>query len=182
MNDDAVATRLQRDAAALVPLLYNDLKRIARRVRLSTRPGETLQTTVLVNEAYLKLARTETWNDEAHFLRAAALAMRQIIVDRARAQLTGKRGDGVHALSLDEDTDSVDERWEMESEDEILALDEALGKLARLDPRLAEIVQCRYFAGYTPAQSAQALGVSERTLNRDWLKAKAWLFRELKSA
>lgn len=180
MTDDAVATRLQRDAAALVPLLYNDLKRIARRVRISTRPGETLQTTVLVNEAYLKLARTDAWNDEAHFLRAAAQAMRQIIVDRARAQLTGKRGEGVQALSLDEETDSLDERWEMDSEDEVLALDEALGKLARLDQRLAEIVQCRYFAGYTPAQSAQALGISERTLNRDWLKAKAWLFRELK--
>lgn len=180
MRGDTYPEALRAAAAQLIPLLYDDLRRVARRERLRSRPGETLQTTALVNEAYLKLARAKEWNDRDHFLRAAALAMRQIIVDRARAQLRQKRGGGLGAISLDDAPEVADETWPMESEDEIVELDEALDRLAQLNPRLAELVQCRFFAGYTEEQAAQALGLSERTLRRDWIKAKAWLYRELK--
>lgn len=174
---------LPLDAAAreLMPLLYDDVRRIARRERLRFRPGETLQTTALVHETYLKLVSTPAWSDPVHFLRAAALAMRQIITDMARAKLRHKRGSGQENVPLDQASEVADDTWPGEGEEQIVELDEAIARLARLDPHLAELVQCRFFAGYTEIQTAQALGISERTLRRDWVKAKAWLYRELKS-
>ncbi len=166
-------------AAHLVPLFYADLHRLARRVRGQSSGAATLQTTALIHEAYLKLSRTPRWNDHAHFLRASALAMRQVLVDDARSRLTQRRGDGQRALTLDDVTElaAADP-----PDDEVLALDEALEQLAALDPRLARVVECRYFAGYNDAETAQALGVTARTVQRDWLRARAWLYQRLSDA
>lgn len=172
---------LEAAAQQLMPLLYQDVRRIARRERLRFRPGETLQTTALVNEAYLKLVGTPAWSNRAHFLRAAALAMRQIITDMARSKLRHKRGSGQEDVPLDEAEEVPDDQWPGGGEDRIVELDEAITRLAQVDPQLAELVQCRFFAGYTEIQAAQALGMSERSLRREWVKAKAWLYRELET-
>jgi RNA polymerase sigma factor (TIGR02999 family) len=166
-------------ARQLIPLLYDDVRRIARQQRARFVPGETLRTTALVNETYLNLVSTPAWKDQQHFLRAAALAMRHIITDLARSKLRQKRDGGV-VLPLDEALAvASDDVWPGGGEDRILELDEAVSRLAALNPRLAEIVECRFFAGYSEVETAQALGISERTLRRDWAKARAWLYREL---
>lgn len=168
-------------ARQLIPLLYEDVRRMARMQRARFVPGETLRTTALVNETYLKLLHTPAWNDHQHFLRSAALAMRHIITDLARSKLAHKR-DGGELLPLDDEALQVaEEVWPGGGEDRIVDLDEAVSRLAALNPRLADIVECRFFAGYTDAETAEALGVSERTLRRDWAKARAWLYRELGS-
>lgn len=161
-------------ADQLTPLFYDDLKRLAHRERTRVGAGMTLQTTALVNEAYLKLRGTRSWNTDVHFLRAAALAMRHALVNHAVARLAGKRGDGVIPLPI---TAALD----VASEDDatVLALNEALGRLARDSLRLAQVVECRYFAGYDEAETARALDISERTVRRDWTLARAWLHREL---
>ncbi|TJY59451.1 sigma-70 family RNA polymerase sigma factor [Sinimarinibacterium sp. CAU 1509] len=171
---------IESDAAAaadLVPLYYADLHRLARRVRFGAPADDTLQTTALIHEAYLKLCRTPRWNDRAHFLRASALAMRQVLVDDARSRLTQRRGEGQAMLSLD-DVDGG-ELGVVQSDDSVLALDEALQQLAQIDPRLAQVVECRYFGGYTDDETAGALGVTARTVQRDWLRARAWLYQQL---
>ncbi|MDD3763673.1 MAG: ECF-type sigma factor [Nevskiales bacterium] len=165
-------------AADLVPLYYADLHRLARRVRYGSSRNETLQTTALIHEAYLKLCRTPTWNDRAHFLRASALAMRQVLVDDVRARLTQRRGEGVTPLPYEE----MESEAAIDTDDTLLALDEALGRLAQIDARLAQVVECRYFAGYTDAETAEALGVTARTVQRDWLRARAWLHQQLDGA
>jgi len=170
MDADAAA------AAELVPLYYADLHRLARRVRFGAPVDDTLQTTALIHEAYLKLCRTPRWNDRAHFLRASALAMRQVLVDDARSRLTQRRGEGQAALSLD-DVDGGE--LAVHSDDSVVALDEALAQLAQIDPRLARVVECRYFGGYTDDETAAALGVTARTVQRDWLRARAWLYQQL---
>ncbi len=161
-------------AHALLPFLYDDLHRLARRERKNAR-GDTLQTTMLIHEAYLKLQNTPGFKDRAHFLRASALAMRNILVNHARGQMTTKRGSGVVALSLE------DESMAAESTDDAALMDinDALGKLAKLNLRLARVVECRFFAGYSDQETAEALGTNERTVRRDWIKARAWLMREL---
>lgn len=165
-------------AAAYAPLLYPELRRAARGLRSGLRAGQTLQTTALIHEAYLKLARAAPWQNRRHFLAAAAIAMRQVLVDDARARLTLRRGEGQVPLSLDADGvhevpagDEADER--------VVAVSEALERLARLNPRLAQVVECRYYAGYSEAETAEALGVTDRTVRRDWVKARAWLYQEL---
>lgn len=157
----------------LAALFYADLKRIARRVR-SSGSGETLQTTALIHEAYLKLSRAGLWQSREHFLNAAAAAMRQAIVDHARARLSAKRGGEQQFVSLMEDDDVL-----LAPEQSIVELDEALRRLAELDGRLSRVVECRYFAGYSAGETAQAMGVTERTVHRDWARARSWLFREL---
>lgn len=162
---------LMAAAAELVPLFYADLKRLARRVRSGIRDADTLQTTALIHEAYLKLRLTSSWNDRPHFLRAAALAMRQVLVDDARSRLALCRGQGVRPLPLDA-ADGV----AAEAPDErLMVIDEALSKLAVFSPRLAHIVECRYFAGYTEPETAEALGIAVSTVQRDWVKARSWL-------
>jgi RNA polymerase sigma factor (TIGR02999 family) len=162
------------DAAAatmLAEVLYADLVRIARRERrrgLST--PATLGTTALVHEAYLKLSRKPAFASEAHFLNTAAVAMRQVLVTHARSRLRHKRGEG----AAHEDIDSIDIL--AESDEQIIALDDALVALASDSPRLASIVECRYFAGYSEAETALVLGVSERTVQRDGTLAKAVLY------
>lgn len=127
-----------------------------------------------MNEAYLKLRGTHEWNNDAHFLRAAALAMRHALINHAVARLAGKRGDGAIALPLTAGLDVA-----VEDDATMLALNEALGRLARDSLRLAQVVECRYFAGYDDAETARALDISERTVRRDWTLARAWLHREL---
>ncbi|MBO9662572.1 ECF-type sigma factor [Dokdonella sp.] len=161
----------------LVKLFYADLQRIARRERgRSTSPSETLGTTALVHEAYLKLARQGVFEDRAHFLNTAALAMRQVLVSHARSRLRDKRGGGQAPLDIDE----VDVL--AESDERIAALDDALNALEQISPRLARVVECRYFAGYSEKETALALGVAERTVQRDWMMAKALLYESLGTA
>ena len=172
--DAALPAEVNALADQLMPLFYEDLKRLAHRERSRVGAGATLQTTALVNEAYLKLRGAQGWNTDAHFLRAAALAMRHALVNHALARLAGKRGDGVVPLPL---TDALEVA--IEDDATMLALNDALGQLARSSVRLAQVVECRYFAGYDDAETALALDISERTVRRDWALARAWLHREL---
>ncbi|MBC6942538.1 MAG: RNA polymerase subunit sigma [Xanthomonadales bacterium] len=166
------------DAARwLAPQLLAALRTHAHFARLRVRAGETLCTTALVHEAWLRLQRNPRWNDERHFLRVAALAMRQALVDHARAQQTAKRGHGGH----DTPAQAAHEPFWV-SDEQLVALDEALQRLAALSPRLARVVECRFFAGYSDAETATVLGVTTRTVRRDWIKARAWLYRELDGA
>jgi RNA polymerase sigma factor (TIGR02999 family) len=160
----------------LVQQVYPYLKRIAGRQLRGGRPGDTLNTTALVNEAYLKLVdhRERTWENRAHFFAVTARAMRQIIVDYARRKLRKKRGGGEVVVPLEEDQVPVEHEAE-----QLLAIDTALQRLERDQPRLAQVVECRYFAGLTIDETAQALGISPRTVERDWQEAKALLQREL---
>jgi RNA polymerase sigma factor (TIGR02999 family) len=164
----------QRMAAALLPLMYEDLRRIARRERLRVRAGGTLQTTALVHEAYLKLQNMADFNDREHLLRASALAMRHILVNHARDRMARKRGGGVPDIALDDapEVGAV-------PDEAILEINEALERLAGFSPRLAQVVECRFFAGYDDVETAAALGLTDRTVRRDWVKARAWLRREL---
>lgn len=174
MNPDMAVPPCVED---LVAALYPELRRSAQGLRVGHRIGDTLQTTALVNEAYLKLARSGGWENRQHFLAAAAIAMRQVIIDSARARLTARRGGGQDALPLDE----VRER-DLPSAGEdamLLALGEALERLNRDFPRWARVVECRYFAGFTDEETGEALGITDRTARRDWIKARAWLYREL---
>ena len=166
----------------LVPLVYERLRRIAH-LQLRAEPvGHTFSTTVLVHEAYLKLVdqtRAE-WQDRGHFFAVASGAMRRILVDYARRYRAARRGAGddgapVRPVPL-EDTDiPVAERA-----DALVALDEALERLARLDERQARVVECRFFGGLTEEETATALGVSQRTVAREWVTARGWLYQELR--
>ena len=159
---------------ALVAVLYADLRGIARRERFRARAGGTLCTTALVSEAWLKLQRSHGWEDRRHFLATAALAMRQVLVNDVLARRSAKRNYGVDLVDLHEDIDAAD------TEDEqILLVSDAVKRLAALSPRLARVVECRFFAGFSEEETADALGVTDRTVRRDWLKARAWLYREL---
>jgi RNA polymerase sigma factor (TIGR02999 family) len=160
----------------LIPLVYEELHRTARRELARRRPGDTLDTSALVHEAYLKLAGSgrRSWNDRAHFFAVAATAMRQIIVDHARRRRAAKHGGKLRRVTLDERRVVPDQQ-----SDELVALDEALDRLAELNARLSQVVDCRFFAGLTVPETAAAMGCSPRTVDRDWKKAKAWLYREL---
>lgn len=164
----------------LAEVLYADLRRLARREhRRAAYPSDTLRTTALVHEAYLKLAHHGGFRDRGHFLATAALAMRQVLVSHARRRLADKRGGGAAPLPLDLD---MGDGLLAETEERILALEEALRRLEQSHPRLARVVECRYFAGYTEVETAEALGVTDRTVQRDWSKAKALLYEALRSA
>lgn len=160
---------------ALVPIVYDELHRLAHHYMRGERAGHTLQTTALVNEAYLRLADVEQlhWTDRAHFFAMAATMMRRILVDHARAHARDKRGGGVVMTSLDADLAAPDR------DVDVIALDQALERLAQIDPRQARLVELRYFAGLTIDEAAEALRISPGTLKREWVIAKAWLFREL---
>jgi len=159
----------------LLPLVYQELRRIAHRQLRLERPGHTLGTTGLVHETYVRLVdqtRVE-WRDRAHFFAAASCAMRRILVDYARRNRAARRGGATARLTLTDDVPAA-ERGEM-----LLALDEALDRLAALDPRLGQVVECRYFGGLTEQETAEVLGVTRRTVQRDWIKARGWLYLEL---
>jgi RNA polymerase sigma factor (TIGR02999 family) len=161
----------------LFPLVYEQLRRIAHRQLQSERPGHTLGTTGLVHETYLKLvdqSRVE-WRDRGHFFRVSSMAMRRVLVDYARRYRALRRGGDQRQVPLDE----AEETALAERGDHLLALEEALVRLAGVDERLSGVVECRYFGGLTEEETAEALGVSLRTVQRDWVKARAWLTLEL---
>jgi RNA polymerase sigma factor (TIGR02999 family) len=162
--------------ADLVPAVYDELKQIAHRQLRRLPESETLNTTALVHEAFLKLtAGTQPgWHDRCHFFAVAARAMRQLAVDYARKRMAEKRGGGRQQVPLE----AVPVAAAGEP-DVVLAIDDALEKLTDLDPRLARVVECRFFGGLTEPETATALSVTERTVRRDWVKARAWLYREL---
>ena len=163
----------------LVPLVYQELRRLARRQMRRERVGDTLQTTALVNEAYLRLVDYERVRprDRSHFLAIAAQAMRRILVERARSRRSSKHGRGAQKVSLDEVADVSDERAA-----ELVALDDALAAFAAIDPRKARLVELRYFGGLTIEETAEVLGVSTPTVERDWRTARIWLHREISRA
>lgn len=168
------------DAAAadqLLPLVYEELRRLAERKLLQEQPGQTLQATALVHEAYLRLVdgkHTERWDSVGHFFAAAAESMRRILVERARAKGRKKR----HGGRLQFRIDDVDVAFHT-APDQLLAIDEAIEKLRREDPEVFELVRLRYFAGFTVPQAAAAIGVSTATGYRYWNYARAWLHSEL---
>jgi RNA polymerase sigma factor (TIGR02999 family) len=163
-------------ADELVPLFYNELRRLARRVRGKAGSGATMQTTALVNETYLKLRSARGWNDDSHFLRAAAVAMRHVLVSYARERQAAKRGADAEHLPL-----TVADDVALDEDEMLINLNEALERLAQHAPRLAQVVECRYFGGYDESATARALQLSERTVRRDWVLARAWIHRELES-
>lgn len=178
-------TRLLREVAAgsddalrrLFDALYDDLRQAARR-QLGAAPSRSLTPTELVHELYLKLAATGSrdWRDRVHFYRVTARAMRQLMIDRARAHSAAKRGDGRATVELDSQLGAEDDA------ESLLALDAALEALAARDPRLAEVVELRFFGGLTGEQVAHVLGVTERTVKRDWRLARAFLHAHVDDA
>ncbi len=160
----------------LMPLVYDELRRMAKRYMARQNPGHTLQTTALINEAFIKLVGQEEkqWESRAHFFGVAAQAMRHILVDYARSRQYEKRGGGARRVSLDEALTVSDERAA-----ELVALDDALKELARVDPRKCRVVELRYFGGLSVEETAEVLKVAAVTVMRDWSMAKAWLHREL---
>src|SRR5204862_7497937 len=166
----------RRDAFdQVLPLVYHELRRAARR-ELSVRPSDSMSTTALVHELYLKFARTEgaDWRNRAHFLGVASVAMRHILVDRARRRTAEKRGGPSQHVTLDDEMTASDSRAES-----LLELHEALDQLANLDERLARVVECRFFGGMTEQETAEALRIAVRTVRRDWIKARGLLFHAL---
>jgi RNA polymerase sigma factor (TIGR02999 family) len=172
-NEDSDASM---NLSRVMPVVYDELRKLARRYMAREMAGQTLQATALVNEAYLRLLKEKThaWRNRAHFCAIAAGSMREILVERARARAASKRGGGRVRVSMDEsagagDNDSVD----------VLALHEALERFAALDPQLVRLVELRFFGGLTIEETAKELGSSAATVKRSWKLAKAWLGREL---
>jgi RNA polymerase sigma factor (TIGR02999 family) len=171
-------SRAQHSLDQVVALTYQELRAIAHRRLAARGPGGTLSTTALVHEAYLKLVDQSRagWQDLAHFRALASLAMRHVLVDRARERCTVKRGGMRRQITLDDD--------KMAAEDQpavLLQLNDALERLATVDPRLAQVVDCRFFGGLTEQETAEALGLTTRTVQRDWVKARVLLRRLLES-
>jgi RNA polymerase sigma factor (TIGR02999 family) len=170
----------KRDPAAreqLVPIVYDELRRLAHHYMRGERAGHTLQTTALVNEVYLRLAGIDglRWRDRAHFFAMAATLMRRVLVDYARQRGREKRGAGISVTSLDENAVAAQPGVD------IVALDEALARLAAVDPQQSRVVELRFFAGLSVDETAEALGISPATVKRDWATAKLWLYNELRT-
>lgn len=167
-------------ADQLLPLVYDELRALAHQRMANEPPGQTMQTTALVHEAYLRLVGDPDlrWANRAHFFAAAAKAIRRILVDRARRRRAVKHGGGRARVSLDQLEVTCDDTGPIGPED-FVALDEALHRLDRIDPRKAQIVMLRYFAGLTIEDTAQALGLSRTTIKDQWQFARAWLYREM---
>jgi len=165
--------------AELTPLVYEELRRVAHHQKSGQRPNHTLQTTALVNEAYLRLAdqTNPSWQNRAHFFAVAARAMRQIVVDYARSQQARKRGGGALKIELDEAA-----IMSLGQSKEIVDLHEALERLAALDSRKAQVVELKYFGGLNYDEMAQVLKISRITVRRDWTFAKTWLYDELQNS
>jgi RNA polymerase sigma factor (TIGR02999 family) len=167
-----------RAAEQLLPLVYDELRKLAAAKLAQEKPGQTLQATALVHEAYLRLVDVEqpqAWNGRGHFFAAAAEAMRRILLNRARDKNRRKRGGGWQRVDLDR-LAAVDDA----SDDELIALDDALERLAQENQRCAELVKLRFFAGLSQAEAAAALGLARRTADRYWAYARAWLYEALK--
>jgi RNA polymerase sigma factor (TIGR02999 family) len=176
---DAAATGDRRAAADLLPLVYGELRALAAARLAAERPGDTLQPTALVHEAYLRLvgpADAARWDSRGHFFAAAAEAMRRILVERARRKAGPARGGRLTRRELDAEQPAAVDR----GAERLLALDEALDRLAALEPRAAAVVKLRYFAGLTVPEAAAALGIAPRTADADWAYARAWLVAALR--
>jgi RNA polymerase sigma factor (TIGR02999 family) len=160
----------------LIPLVYPELRKLARRYMGRENQGHTLQTSALINEAYLRLVDQENveWQDRAHFFAVAARVMRHVLIDHARSHRSGKRGAGVRRVALEDQV-----ILGQEPAAELLALDEALTSLAVIDPRKSRIVELRFFGGLTVEETAEVMKLSEVTIMREWRAAKAWLHREI---
>ena len=167
----------------LTPLLYDELRRLARGYMRHERPGHTLQTTALINEAYLRLVDVKgvDWDGRAHFLAVAARIMRRILVDAARARASAKRGGEMervdHSTAVDFDQLSAPQS---NRADDLVALDDALSRLTQLDPRQGQVIELRFFGGLTVEETAGVLNISPQSVMRDWKLARAWLARELR--
>jgi RNA polymerase sigma factor (TIGR02999 family) len=159
----------------MVAELYSELRTIARREHRRVGGGETLATTALVSEAYIKLKKRDGWESEAHFLGTAATAIRHILIDAARARLAAKRGVAEYAF-----TQRIDSLAAAIPEDaDVVRLGDALKLLGELDANLAKLIDCRFFAGLTEVETASVMGVSDRTVRRMWIQARAWVHREM---
>lgn len=172
----------QGDAKAadeLLPLVYEELRRLAGHKMSREQPGQTLQATALVHEAYIRLVGSDDrqWSGRTHFFAAAAESMRRILIENARRKQRQKHGGGQHRVDLDDAEISIEE-----PSTNLIALDEALAKLAEEEKTVAELVKLRYFAGLTLSQAANILGVSRRTADRYWAYARAWLYQEINKA
>jgi len=161
-------------AAQLLPLVYEELRQLAAVQMAREKPGQTLDATALVHEAFLRLVGDQHFDNRRHFFAAAAEAMRRILVERARRKKRLKRGGGMKRCELQEE-----DRIELPPDERLLALEEALGQLAEAHPELAELVKLRYFAQLTVEQAAELLGLSSRTVKRSWVYASAWLRRAM---
>jgi len=172
----SLVLQLRTDPSAvvdrIVPQVYGELRRIAHRYLRGEQTGHTLSTTALVHEAYLRLVDADrvAWEDQTHFLALAANTMRRVLIDQARSRRADKRGGGHVRVDLDAASFSADE-----SADILVGIDDALDRLGKLSPRLVKVVECRFFGGMTEEETASALGVTDRTVRRDWLKAKGLL-------
>ena len=166
----------RNDLEALLPLVYDELRRLAHHHLRNERPDHTLQSTALVHEAYFRLVGQDLpeWESRAHFFAIAAQLMRQILVDYARRHRASKRGSGVCTLTLD-DAAALPERKDVD----VLALDDALNPLAEIDPRQARVVELRFFAGLSLEETSEVMGIATATVQRDWTAARAWLHREI---
>jgi RNA polymerase sigma factor (TIGR02999 family) len=174
---DAAASGDPRAAEELLPLVYDELRKLAAARLANEAPGQTLQSTALVHEAYLRLvggAQPADWDGRGHFFAAAAEAMRRILIDRARGKATAKRGGNLRRIDVEQAATSDDGR-----EAELLALDDALTELERHDPQAARLVKLRYFAGLSHQEAAAALGIGRRAADRLWALARAWLYQRL---
>lgn len=174
----ALANGSPNAAEKLMPCVYDELKRLARTYMRRERSDHTLQTTALVHEAYLRLVRQKAvhWQGRSHFFGIAAQLMRRVLVDHARGHLRQKRGGPAVVLPLDETL-----VFSPEHSEELLRLDEALGRLAKLDARQSRIVELRFFGGMSVEETAEYLGISPKTVKRDWAVAKAWLHAEVRN-
>lgn len=180
LQDSRAPPQLRSTAERLLPAFYPEVRRLARIERWRVGADETMRTTALIHEAYMRLQRSEAFNDKGHFLRAAAMAMRQVLVNYAYYSRAAKRGGGAEPVPL-EVADAQGLAVELEADETVLAVHAALDQLAQLNERLSQVVECRFFAGYSEEETAQALGLTERTVRRDWVKARAWLRERLKA-
>jgi RNA polymerase sigma factor (TIGR02999 family) len=164
-------------AAEVIPLIYRELRRLAAHYMAAERPHHMLRTTALVHEAYLRLVdqRQSNWRNRAHFYGAAAQAMRRILVDHARARQAQKRGGEAPWLSLDEAA-----AFSVKQSQELVLLDQALTKLEEMSWRQSRVIELRFFAGLTVEETAEVMGISPKTVKRDWSVARAWLHREIR--
>jgi RNA polymerase sigma factor (TIGR02999 family) len=182
----------ERAFAQLSALMYEELRELAQRHLRRERSNHTMQKTALVNEAFMRLVGQQAvdWQSRAHFIGLASKLMRRVLVDYARARLADKRGGGVGVLSLDEmaapepdeapdTTPTALQHLDAHTQEEVSAIDQALQRLEQIDPRQSQIVEMRYFGGLTVEQTAEAIGISEATVKREWTLARAWLRREL---
>jgi RNA polymerase sigma factor (TIGR02999 family) len=170
---------MNRGVVDLFAAVYDELRRIAHGHLQHEATGHTLTTTDLVHQAYLALSEQTRaqWSSRAHFMSVAAMAMRRILIDHARSRLSAKRGGGLERIPLDAASPTVAQPPEL-----LVALDEALERLRALDERQARVVECRFFGGMTEDETADALGIAVRTIRRDWVKARSWLYRELEES